>query len=58
MNSANSAKIFGWLQFILNLAGNVLAGGLPHTAVGVVGLAGSLLTAVGVHAASNTDGSK
>lgn len=58
MNSTNSAKIFGWLQFLLTTFANVATGGIPHTVVGVATLAGSLLTAVGVHAASNTDGNK
>lgn len=58
MNSANTAKIFGWLQFALTMFGSILAGGIPHGVAAVATAVGSLATAVGVHAASSTDGQK
>lgn len=57
MNS-NLAKIFGWGQFGLQVVGTAVQQGLPHGLFGWLGLVTSLLTAVGVHAASATDGVK
>jgi hypothetical protein len=58
MNATNTGKIFGWAQFGLNVLGQALAGGLPVNAGGWLSLLGSLAAAVGVHAASSTDGTK
>lgn len=58
MNATNTGKIFGWAQFGLQVLGTVFAGGLPTGIVGWAGLLGSLATAVGVHAASSTDGTQ
>jgi hypothetical protein len=52
------AKILGWGQFGLSVLGQVATSGAPHGAFGWLGLAGSLLTAVALHASSNTDGTK
>ena len=53
------AKIAGWGQFGLNLVGQMQqAPSAPHGALQWITLAGSLVTAVAVHAASSTDGSK
>jgi len=52
------AKVAGWLQFAGQFFSQVASSGLPHNAVGWAGLAGSLLLAVGMHAAGTTDGSK
>ncbi len=54
------AKLLGWGQFVLNTAGQVAAspGGLPHGPIGWISLGASLLTAVGIHASSNTDGTR
>lgn len=48
----------GWGQFGLQLFGQVASQGLPHSAIGWVGLVGSLAMAVGMHAAASTDGLK
>lgn len=56
--NSNIAKIFGWGQFGLNTVGTLIGNGLPHGAFGWLGILTSLLTAVGVHAASTTDGTK
>lgn len=58
MNNAQMAKIFGWAQFGIQTAGQVLGAGIPTTVMGWVALIGSLLTAVGVHTAASTDGAK
>lgn len=52
------AKIGGWAQFALQLLGQVSSGQMPHGAMGWIGLAGSLLAAVGIHGAASTDGTK
>jgi hypothetical protein len=49
-------KIFGWAQFLLQVLAQATQGGLPHGAGGWIGLIGSLAAAIGIHAASNTDG--
>lgn len=53
-----TAKIFGWAQFALITIGELFAHGLPTSVAGWVTLLGSLTTAIGVHAASSTDGAK
>jgi hypothetical protein len=62
MNSGASsilAKILGWAQFgISAVAQGTQASGLPHGAFGWLTLLGSLATAVALHHASSTDGSK
>lgn len=58
MNASLVGKVTGWGQFGLQLFSQVAATGLPHNAVGWVALAGSLAMAIGMHAASSTDGSK
>jgi len=58
MNASLVGKVTGWGQFALQLFSQVAAVGLPHNAIGWVGLAGSLAMAVGMHAASSTDGVK
>lgn len=52
------AKILGWFQFLATTAGTVLKDGVPHGAGGWLGLLGSLGMAIGIHAASSTDGTK
>ena len=56
MNAALIAKIFGWVQFLLPAAAAVATTGGPHGTAAWAGFAASLATAVGVHAASSTDG--
>jgi hypothetical protein len=62
MNKSLWAKIFGWSQFAVTAAGTVAQqfaqnpSSVPHGAWGWMGFATSLLTAVGVHHASNTNG--
>lgn len=58
MTSAVVGKVLGWGQFAFQLLGQLFAGGIPTTPVGWLGLAGSLATAIGLHAASSTDGAK
>lgn len=53
MNPALIAQIFGWLQFLLPAAIQVSSGGAPHGFAGWASTIGSLLGAVGIHAASN-----
>jgi len=52
------AKIGGWAQFILNVLGQVSQQGVPHGWASWLSMIGSLAAAVGIHAASNTDGTK
>lgn len=56
MNLSVIGKITGWGQFALQLLGQVATTGLPTGAFGWLGLLTSLATAVGIHAASSTDG--
>lgn len=62
MKSSTWAKLFGWGQFALQTltqAGAAFSSqGLPHGAFNWIGFGASLLTAVAVHGASNTDGTK
>lgn len=58
MQSATVGKILGWGQFLFQVLGSAFGAGIPTTVVGWLGLAGSLATAVGIHAASSTDGAK
>jgi hypothetical protein len=58
MQAAAVGKIVGWGQFLFQVLGSVFGGGIPTTVVGWLGLAGSLATAVGIHAAASTDGAK
>lgn len=58
MNNALLAKIAGWGQLVQNGVGQIAAGGLPTTALGWISLIGSVMTAVGIHAAAKTDGVK
>lgn len=58
MNNAQLGKIFGWGQFVLQTVAQVIANGIPTGPLGWIGLIGSLATAVGIHAAAKTDGSK
>jgi hypothetical protein len=51
------AKIGGWAQFALQLGAQV-AQNTPHGWQSWLTMAGSLLAAVGIHAASSTDGAK
>lgn len=53
MNPALIAKIFGWLQFLLPVAIQASTAGAPHGFAGWATTIGSLLGAVGIHAASN-----
>jgi hypothetical protein len=57
-NNTLLAKIAGWLQFALAAIGTAATTGLPHGALGWLGLLGSLATAIGVHNASNSPGVK
>lgn len=57
MNS-NLAKIAGWGQFAVNTIGTLATSGLPANPLGWLQLLSSLVAAVGIHSASNTDGSK
>lgn len=50
------AKIAGWAQFGLVTLGQVSQQGAPHGWAQWVTLIGSLAAAVGIHAASGTDG--
>ena len=53
------AKVLGWVQFgISAVAQGTQAGGLPHGAFSWLTLFGSLATAIALHHASSTDGSK
>jgi len=56
------AKIFGWSQFALQLLPTIsntfATAGTPHGAINWIGFIGSLGSAIAIHAASNTDGSK
>jgi len=57
MKTSVWAKIAGWAQFGLQLIAQISSGPLPHGVLGWIGLAGSLLAAIGIHgAASTTDG--
>lgn len=59
MNKSLFAKIFGWAQFGLQTVGQVAtSGSVPHGWVGWLTTLASLATAVAVHGASNTGGSK
>lgn len=58
MNTALISKIAGWGQFLFTTLGQAFTGGFPTSPIGWVSLAGSLLAAIGIHAASNTDGAK
>lgn len=58
MNSSLLAKIFGWAQFGLQVFGQVATGPLPHGWAGWTAFFGSLASAVAIHHASSTDGSK
>lgn len=52
------AKLFGWLQFATNTAGQIAQSGsaAPHGWAAWLQFAASLAAAVGIHAASNTGG--
>jgi hypothetical protein len=52
------AKIGGWAQFGLQMLGQLGQSGTPHNWMGWLTMAGSLAAAIGIHAASNTDGQK
>lgn len=52
------AKLGGWLQFAVTTVGQVSASGAPHGWAGWLTEIASLAAAVGIHAASNTDGTK
>lgn len=52
------AKALGWLQFAATTLGSVFVHGIPVGIGGWLGVVGSLAAAVGIHAASSTDGSK
>lgn len=58
MNSALVGKVMGWGQFALQCFQQVATNGIPHGAIGWLGTLGSLAMAIGVHAASSTDGAK
>lgn len=58
MNNAIVSKLFGWSQFIATALATVFSNGLPTNTIGWVSVLGSLATAIGVHAASSTDGAK
>jgi len=58
MTNTTLGKVLGWGQFAFNILGQLLGGGVPTTAPGWLGLLGSLAAAVGIHAASSTDGAK
>lgn len=58
MNNSMVAKVAGWFQFLGQLGAQVATTGLPTNAVGWIAMAGSLAAAIGIHASSNTDGSK
>jgi hypothetical protein len=58
MQLALIAKIFGWAQFLVPVLSQAATGGSPHGFAGWATLVGSLLGAVGIHAASSTEGTK
>ena len=61
MKIATFARIFGWLQLVLVAAGQVFAKGTvptPHTWQDWFHLIASLLTALAVHHAAGTEGTR
>ena len=56
------AKIAGWMQFAIvtfsQVAQQFGTSGAPHGAFNWIGLGASLLTAIAVHGAASTDGTK
>lgn len=58
MKTSTVAKIFGWFQFGMQAVAQVAQNGAPHGWGAWVVMIGSLATAVGLHAAAGTDGSK
>jgi len=58
MNNALIAKVMGWGQFALNSLGTVATVGIPTNPMAWISLIGSLIMAVGTHAAAATDGVK
>jgi hypothetical protein len=56
MQAAIVGKVLGWGQFLFQVLSQVFATGFPHGAAGWLSLAGSLAAAIGIHAASSTDG--
>ncbi len=56
------AKVFGWGQFLLQLGAQVVPAvtgpAQPHGAFSWFQFGTSLVTAIAVHAASNTDGNR
>lgn len=58
MTNSVWGKIGGWAAFALGLLGQVAQSGGPHGWAGWLSTIGGLLAAVGIHAASNTDGQK
>lgn len=55
-NNTLLAKLAGWLQFALAAVGTAATTGLPSGALGWLTLIGSLASAIGIHAASNSPG--
>jgi len=59
MQSHVLAKIMGWLQFGMGALGQVTqSGGTPHGWAAWLTMLASLGAAIGIHASSNTDGTK
>lgn len=58
MTSSAVGKYLGWGQFVLQALASVFEHGVPTTPFAWLGLLGSFATAIGLHAASSTDGSK
>lgn len=58
MNSALVGKVMGWGQFGLQCFQQLATTGVPHTTLGWLTTIGSLVMAVGMHAAASTDGTK
>lgn len=56
IDTSTLAKLGGWIQFILQLIVPVVNRGIPHGFTAWATLIGSLLAAIGIHAASNTGG--
>ena len=58
MKSSITAKVFGWAQFGLQLLTSIGQGSAPHGWAQWLTFGSSLAAAIGIHASSNTDGTK
>lgn len=58
MNKSILGKVAGWGQLVVTILGTLATTGLPTNAAGWVAWVASLGAALGIHAASSTDGTK